>query len=148
MTAWAVASVAAAAAHVGVQWVVHLVVYPALADCAGTADADRSRRDHGRRMSVAIAPVYAAVVVTTAAVVVTGIPAGGSRAALSVLAGSVVLAVLATTAFGAVPVHRALRGAPVEAVTALHVRLARTDVARLVLSVVHLVLLVATGLVR
>lgn len=122
----------AAGAHAGLELVVHLVVYPALADTAAGEDAHAraGHERHMRRMAVAVAPVYGLLVVGATAVVLTG------RSTLSVVAAGVVLATLAVTALLAVPAHEAvLRATGPAARAAAHRRLARADLARLLLAV-------------
>ncbi|WP_336922576.1 hypothetical protein [Aquipuribacter sp. SD81] len=143
---WPVLLVAAAGAHLGLEFVVRLVVYPALADASGgpggsggTGDAARTAHQvHTRRMAVAVAPVYGALVVTAAGALVV---VGG---VLAVAAVGVLLAVLAVTALLAVPLHEALvRSASAPDRVALHRRLARVDRVRLALAVVLLALALA-----
>lgn len=124
--------VLAAGAHAGLQLVVHLVVYPALADASagGTAAARAGHERHTRRMSVAVAPVYGLLVVAAAAVVLA------DPSALSAAAVALVLATLAVTALLAVPAHDGLvRAADPAARAVLHRRLARADLVRLLLAV-------------
>jgi hypothetical protein len=129
---WALALVVAAAAHVGLELVVQLVVYPALAagSTAAPAVARAAHEAHTRRMAVAVAPVYLALVVAAVGYAV----AAGT--AYGVLAVGLVVAVLAVTAFLAVPCHEAIVRSPsVTERAALHRRLARVDRLRLVLAV-------------
>ena len=126
--AWWQVLLLAAGAHAGLQLVVHLVVYPALADAyAGDgAKARAGHERHMRRMSVAVAPVYGLLVLGAVAVVLT------EGSAVSVAAAAVVLATLAVTALLAVPAHESvLRAAVPAAQAAAHRRLARADLARL-----------------
>jgi len=126
--AWWQLLLLAAGAHAGLQLVVHLVVYPALADATavhgGTARAGHQR--HMRRMGVAVAPVYGLLALGAVAVVLSDL------SALSVAAAAVVVATLAVTALLAVPAHESvLRAAAPAARAAAHRRLARADLARL-----------------
>ncbi|MFC5380921.1 hypothetical protein [Aquipuribacter nitratireducens] len=133
---WVLALVVAAAAHAGLELVVHLVVYPALAggSAASPATALAAHEAHTRRMAVAVAPVYLALVVSAAGALATG------PGPLTVVAAVLVVAVLAVTAFLAVPCHDALRRSRDPAERArLHRRLARTDLVRLLLAVALLV---------
>ena len=135
---------ARAGSHAGLQLVVHLVVYPALADAAAPAavqgaqqssstQAARAARAgherHTRRMSLAVAPVYGLLVVAAGAVLVLdpSLPAA--------LAAGLVVATLAVTALAAVPAHdAALREEDAARLAALHRRLARADLVRLLLA--------------
>jgi hypothetical protein len=130
--AWWQLLLLAAGAHVGLQLVVHLVVYPALADAGagGPASARAGHERHVRRMSVAVAPVYGLLVVGAAAVVLA------DPSVLSAAAAAVVLGTLAVTGLLAVPAHEGIAGTDDPAVRAgLHRRLARADLARLLLAV-------------
>lgn len=125
---------AAAAAHVGLELVVHLVVYPALARSSAADDAEVSHRDHMRRMSVAVAPVYGLLAVSAVGLVVAA-PGPASVAAVAL-----VLATFGVTALAAVPAHEAILRAAPAARPALHRRLARADRARLALALALLAL--------
>ncbi len=142
------AAVVAAAAHVGVQWLVHLVVYPALAEASRTSTAGQvnSQVVHGRRMAVAILPVYAGIVLSTALLAVDRLPGGGPGGVLTALAVLLVVAVLIVTSLGAVPVHQALRTASGAGREALHRRLRRVDRVRLLLAVLLLGVVTAVAL--
>lgn len=122
----------AASAHVGLQVVVHLVVYPALADASTTSPgtADLAHRRHGRRMSVAVAPVYGLLAVASVGVAVAE-PSWSAAVALGV-----VLATFLVTGTLAVPTHEAIaaEGEPSRRAL-LHRRLARVDLARVALAV-------------
>ncbi|WP_380165479.1 hypothetical protein [Jannaschia sp. R86511] len=130
--AWGQLLLVAAALHVGLELVVHLVVYPALADdSAGSGAAYRKAHErHMRRMSVAVAPVYGLLVV-----------AGLGRAVVSptlpaLACVGLVLVTFAVTGFVAVPAHEAIVAEPDPARrAALHRRLARADRARVALAV-------------
>lgn len=122
----------AAGAHAGLELVVHLVVYPALADAAAGdgATARTGHERHMRRMGVAVAPVYALLVLGAAAVLLS------DTSALSVAAAVVVVSTLAVTGLLAVPAHESvLHAAAPAARAAAHRRLARADLARLGLAV-------------
>lgn len=141
-------AVVAAAAHVGVQWVVHLVVYPALAEAARTSAAGRVTAQvvHGRRMAVAILPVYAGIVLSTVLLAVDRLPGGGPGGVLAAVAVLLVVAVLVVTGLGAVPVHQALRTTSSEQREELHRQLRRVDRVRLVLAVLLLGVVTAAAL--
>lgn len=143
----AVLAVVAAAVHLGVQWVVHLVVYPALAEAARADDAGGPAAQvvHTRRMAVVIAPVYAGIALGTGALALLRVPTGGTTAALAVLAAALVAAVVVLTWLGAVPAHRALLSAPVEHRAQLHHRLRRVDRGRLLLAAAHLSVVLAVA---
>jgi len=124
--------VVAAIAHLAFQWVVHVVVYPGLADqaasVAGSAAALHAR--YTSRMAVVVAPVYGLLVISSAAAF------AGSPDGWSVVTVAVVAAVVGLTAGRAVPIHRALSvPAPPARVAALHRQLIRLDRVRLVLAV-------------
>ncbi len=122
----------ASGAHVGLELVVHLVVYPALADASAgqTSSARAGHQQHMRRMSVAVAPVYGLLVLSTGAVVVS------DPSPLAVAAAAVVVMTLAVTGGFAVPAHEAIVRCPEPAERVeLHRRLARADLGRLVLAV-------------
>jgi len=126
--AWWQLLLLAAGAHAGLELVVHLVVYPSLADASagGGATARAGHERHMRRMGVAVAPVYGLLLLGAVAVVLS------ERSVLSVAAAVIVLATLAVTALLAVPAHdSALRAALPAARAAAHRRLARADLARL-----------------
>jgi hypothetical protein len=134
---WSQLLLAAAGVHVGLELVVHLVVYPALAaassDSPGSARA--AHQAHMRRMSVAVAPVYALLAVAAAGLAATA-PSPRSFASLGV-----VLATFAVTALAAVPAHEAIVREPDPAARAtLHRRLARADRVRLLLALLLLAL--------
>lgn len=129
---WAQLLLVAAAAHTGLELVVHLVVYPALARSSGSDDGLAGHQDHMRRMSVAVAPVYGLLAVASAGLAVAD-PSPWSFAALGL-----VLATFAVTALGAVPAHEAVLRAEAVDRPRLHRRLARADLLRLVLSVLLL----------
>jgi hypothetical protein len=122
----------AAAVHVGLELVVHLVVYPALARASTSSpeDARHAHEHHMHRMSLAVAPVYGLLAVASVGLVLTD-PSGGSFLALGL-----VLATFAVTALAAVPAHAAIVEEPDPSVRAgLHRRLSRTDLVRVLLAV-------------
>ncbi len=131
---WGQALLVAAGAHLGLQLVVHLVVYPALADASARAPAGEvpaAHRRHMPRMSLAVAPVYAGLVVAAAGAALS------DPSPARLLAAAAVLAVLGVTGLAAVPAHEAVlaaEGPPGRA--RAQRRLARADLVRLLLGVV------------
>jgi hypothetical protein len=94
LTAWSVALVVAAAAHLGFQLTVTLVVYPALAATPADAWAD-AHAAHSRRIAPLVGVLYAGVLVTAAgALLTTPTPATVVAAA----AGAVAIGLTATRA--------------------------------------------------
>jgi len=129
---WGQLLLVAAGLHVGLELVVHLVVYPALADSSGgpVTDARRAHQTHMRRMSVAVAPVYGLLAIATVGLVVVD-PTPFRLACLGL-----VVATFAVTALAAVPAHEAIVREPDPAArAALHRRLAHADRGRLLLAV-------------
>lgn len=125
----ALAFLIAAALYTGFQWTIRLVVYPQLAG-VGVGQFVEYERNHQRRVSVAVGPLFLGLGVAALAVLVHR-PAGAPVAA--VLAAPVlVAAILAVTGLLAVPQHRRLSAgfdAPALA------RLLRIDTVRVVLAV-------------
>lgn len=122
----------AAAVHVGLELVVHLVVYPALARASTRSpdDARHAHEHHMHRMSLAVAPVYGLLAVASLGLVLT------DPAPLPFVALGLVLATFAVTALAAVPAHGAIVEEADPAVRAgLHRRLSRADLLRLLLAV-------------
>lgn len=108
MVTAAVAHLAAAAAYAGFQVTVRLVVYPQLATAAEAGAAQRFavlEAAHGRRVARLVGPLFAALVGTTAWLVVAA-PAG--ERPLALVAAACTAVVLGVTALGAVPQHRRL----------------------------------------
>ncbi|MGJ7441260.1 hypothetical protein [Aquipuribacter sp. MA13-6] len=129
--AWGQLLLVAAALHLGLELVVHLVVYPALADVSSSSPvtARRTHEQHVRRMSVAVAPVYGLLVVASVGLVVV------APTPLVVACLALVLATFAVTGLAAVPAHEAIVAEPDPARRVLlHRRLARADLARVVLA--------------
>ncbi len=127
----------AAAVHVGLELVVHLVVYPALASSStdSPAGARRAHTQHMRRMGVAVAPVYGLLGVASVGVAVAD-PSPRAFACLGV-----VVVTFSVTGLLAVPAHEALVAEPDPSRRVpLHRRLARADRARLVLALALLLL--------
>ncbi len=135
--AWGQLLLVAAALHVGLELVVHLVVYPALADSSSGTGAPyrRAHERHMRRMSVAVAPVYGLLAVAAVGLVVA------APSVLAVVCLALVVGTFAVTALAAVPAHEAIVTEPAPARRAdLHRRLARADRVRLLLATALLVL--------
>ena len=124
----------AAAVYLGFQWTIRVLVYPQFAEVPTDAFAAFERR-HQRRVSVAVGPLFVALGVT--AVLLFVAPPHGLSRWWGVGAGAGVVAILAVTAFLAVPLHSALSDGWDPAV---HRRLLRVDTARLVVATL------ATGL--
>jgi hypothetical protein len=120
----------AAAAYLGFQLTVRLVIYPQFARVPAEAFSNFERA-HQRSITPLVAPLFAALALSTAGLVVAG-PRVPGLAAAALLGG-----VLGATAFGAVPQHAALsRGFD----AAAYRRLLRWDSARVVLALAQLAL--------
>jgi hypothetical protein len=96
------AHLVATSAYAGFQWVIRVVVYPQLAEVS-RADFPGYLDAYQRRVTYLVAPLFAALVVTTALVVRSSGPYLGKVAAVALLA-----ALLGLTGFAAVPLHRRL----------------------------------------
>jgi hypothetical protein len=105
MSLSALALLIAAAAYAGFQWTIRSLVYPQFASVR-TADFARYEKDHQRRISVTVGPLFLALTAATAAVVIWA-PVGRSRWLVG-LAVALLIAILASTALLAVPLHRRL----------------------------------------
>ncbi|MGF1662214.1 MAG: hypothetical protein ACFCVG_07040 [Kineosporiaceae bacterium] len=122
----------AAVVHLTFQSVVHVVVYPGLADLARAAPAAAPGL-HARytaRMAVVVAPVYGLLAAGVATLVLAPGRAPAAAVALAVL---VTAATPLLTGLGAVPAHRALArpGLPPAVAAEHHGRLRTVDRARL-----------------
>lgn len=95
----------AVSAYAGFQWTVHLVVYPQFTGVPGSAFVAYEDA-HQRRLSRVVGPLFAAQLLTTAALAVTRPP--GAPVGLVIAAAALLGAVLVTTAVVAVPQHRRL----------------------------------------
>ena len=125
MTTVAALLVASTGLYAGFQWTIRVVVYPQFA----TVSADtfvRYEREHQRRVTIAVGPLFAFFGLSAVAAVVRE-PGPASF----VVAGCYLL-ILAATGFGAVSQHRRLT-AGFDA--AAHRRLLLVDSGRLVLAV-------------
>jgi len=97
------AHLVATSAYAGFQWVIRVVVYPQLAEVS-RADFPGYLDAYQRRVTYLVAPLFGALVVTTAMVVRSSGPyLGGKVATVALLA-----ALLGLTGFAAVPLHRRL----------------------------------------
>ena len=96
---------AAGATYAGFQWTVQLVVYRQFAAVPAAAFADFERA-HQRRISVLVAPLFAALVLSTGWLLIDRPAAVPGWAAVA--AAALVAIVIGMTAFGAVPLHRRL----------------------------------------
>lgn len=100
-----VAFLVATSLYAGFQWTVRIVVYPQFSG-VGAAEFARYERAHQQRVTLAVGPLFACLVLTTGALVVrhpSNAPAWTSVSAVALL--SVILSV---TALLAVPLHRTL----------------------------------------
>jgi hypothetical protein len=135
---WTLAAhLAATAAYAGFQWTVQGLVYPQFAEVPAAGFAAHERA-HQRRVSRVVGPLFAALAVTTALVLVT------RPGVVAVLSAACYAVVLAATAFAAVPLHRRL-SAGFDA--AAHRRLLRVDLVRALAATADVVcaLLLAAG---
>jgi hypothetical protein len=105
MSVTALALLVSAAVYTGFQWTIRIVVYPQFAN-VGPAEFVGYELAHQRRVTWAVGPLFAALVVSTGAVVVRP-PASAS---VWTIAAAVVLLVviLGVTGLLAVPLHRRL----------------------------------------
>lgn len=94
-----------AAAYAGFQWTVQLVVYPQFPAVPQAAFAQYERR-HQRRITVLVAPLFAALLVSVGWLLLDRPPQTGLWAVL--LGAGLLGVILGTTAFGAVAMHRRL----------------------------------------
>jgi len=137
----ALAHLAAACAYAGFQWTVRVVVYPQLA-AVGHGDPwgfPAYAVAHQRRVTWLVGPLFAALVTTSALLVLTR-----ASSLLAWACAAATLVVLGATWLGAVPQHRVLAAgwdAPA------HRRLLRADDVRVAASSAQVVcaLLVATS---
>src|SRR4051812_4452962 len=125
MSLTALALLIATAGYLGFQWTIRVLVYPQFA-LVGAAEFAAYERSHQRLVSRAVGPLFAGLVVASAAVAARP-PADAARG-LVLSAGGLTALILAVTALFAVPLHRTLsagfdRGA--------HRRLLAVDTVRL-----------------
>jgi hypothetical protein len=120
--------------YAGFQWTVQVVVYPQFAGVDVDSFAAYERA-HQRRISYLVGPLFAALVITSLAIVLAP-PEGVSRAACALSAGLVGVILVLTGAF-AVPLHRRLdRGWDMQA----HRSLVRVDALRVAAASANVVL--------
>ena len=124
----------ASALYTGFQWTIRTVVYPQFAE-VGDGDFVAYELAHQHRVSIAVGPLFAALGLSTLAILVH--PAGRAPVWAAVLAVVLFGVVLGVTAFAAVPLHRRL-SAGFDAKT--HARLLRVDSIRLAAAVADTVL--------
>lgn len=113
------------AAHLGFQATVTAVVYPALTEVPD-ADWAAAHREHSRRISVLVVPLYLALVAVGALTLRDGVPSTATGVALGTQA-----VVLLLTATLAAPTHGRLAAARPEDRPLLLRRLLAVDRARL-----------------
>ena len=111
--------------YCGFQWTIRVLVYPQFAGVPADAFADYER-EHQRRVSIAVGPLFAFFGVSAAAAVVT------EPAALTAAAAGCFVLILLATGFAAVPQHRRLSSG---FDAAAHRRLLLVDSTRLALAV-------------
>lgn len=133
-----------AAAYLGFQVTIRVLVYPQFAAVDAGSFARYERR-HQRLVSCVVGPLFAGLALTTCGVLVRdgapGAPGAPSApGALGVAAAVLFAALLAVTAFGAVPQHRVLDNG---FDAAAHRRLLTWDTARVVLAAGNLVVAAA-----
>lgn len=126
MSLTAVAFLVASSLYAGFQWTIRVVVYPQFAR-VGAVDFPDYERAHQRLVSVAVGPLFAALVASAVAVTLHP-PAASSRLLPGVGLASVA-SILGLTALAAVPLHGRLEHGfdP-----SLHRRLLGVDALRLV----------------
>lgn len=132
----AVCFLVATALYAGFQWTIRLVVYPQLA-AVGRADFVAYELAHQHRVSLAVGPLFVALLVTTAAIIV--VPPAGTPVWARIAAAVLLVVVLGATWLLAVPQHRALSDG---FDAAAHRRLLRADTVRLVVAVLDMALAV------
>lgn len=101
----ALALLVAAACYSGFQWTVRVVVYPQFA-MVGRAEFAAYELAHQRRITWTVGPLFAALVAASTAVTLRA-PAH-TAGWLPWAADALTALILAVTAMGAVPLHRAL----------------------------------------
>lgn len=136
MTWTASAFLVATSVYCGFQWTIRLLVYPQFSG-VGSADFVAYEQTHQRRVSLAVGPLFAALVLATGAIVVQ--PPGEAGVWPRLAAVALLLGILGTTALLAVPLHRAL-GAGFDATT--HRRLMAVDSLRLGAAILDVLLAV------
>ena len=134
MTLLEVAHLLLVGGYAGFQWTVRVLVYPQFTAVPAAAFAGYER-GHSRRISRVVGPLFAGQLLTTSWLLVAG---PDDVPTVAVLASAACLAaVLAVTAFAAVPRHRRLAaGFDVTA----HAGLLRADTVRVVAASANVVL--------
>ncbi len=126
-----VAHLVSVSAYAGFQWTVLLVVYPQLAQVPPAAFASYERT-HQQRIARLVASLFAALVLTTALLVL----GPGGTDLLPLVSAVLVLVVLSVTGLVAVPLHRRLgHGWDPQA----HHRLLRVDAVRVAAATANVV---------
>lgn len=126
--------VVASSLYTGFQWTIRVVVYPQFNNVP-PADFVAYEQSHQQRVAVAVGPLFAALVLCSAAMLVR--PPQQGQPWVPILLAVLVALLLGVTAFSAVPLHRRLStGFDVDA----HRRLLQVDAVRLLIAVA------ATGL--
>jgi hypothetical protein len=129
MSSAAVALVVSASLYAGFQATVRLVVYPQFS-AVGSLEFAAYEASHQRRISFVVGPLFAALLLSTAAVVVDG--PGGAPSWAVPASVFLLLVILGVTGGLAVPLHRRL-GDGFDAVT--YRRLLAVDTIRLAAAV-------------
>lgn len=129
-----VAHLVAVSLYAGFQWTVRIVVYPQFAG-VGAEEFAAYERAHQRRISYLVGPLFAALVATSALLLVMR-PAEFAQG-WAVASVALVVAVLLVTGLLAVPLHRTLdRGWDSDA----HRSLLRVDALRVAVATANVVL--------
>ena len=136
MPAVLIAYLVSTAAYAGFQWTVQIVIYRQFPAVPPTAFAEYERA-HQRRITVVVAPLFAALAASVGWLIFDRPPGIGWWALL--LAGGLLVAILGATGLGAVPMHRRLSAGWDESA---YRRLVRVDLLRSVAATVQLVLAV------
>jgi hypothetical protein len=127
--------VVATGLYVGFQATVRLVVYPQMPG-VGAEEFPAYEAAHQRRVTLLVAPLFLALVVAQGLMIVDGaLPRAAVLASAALL-----VALVAVTAFGAVPLHGRL-SAGFDA--AVHARLLRWDTLRLAIATADLAVAVS-----
>ena len=126
MTTTGVLLLASSSLYCGFQWTIRVLVYPQFATVPGTAFTGYER-EHQRRVSIAVGPLFAFFAGSAVAALVV------RPDAWSVIAAACFALILLTTGLAAVPQHRRLSDG-FDAAT--HRRLLAVDAVRLALAAV------------
>ena len=131
-----IAYLVSTAAYAGFQWTVQLVIYRQFPAVPAEAFAEYERQ-HQRRITVVVAPLFAALTVSVGWLAIDRPPSVGWWAV--VLAVVLLAIILGGTALGAVPMHRRLSSGWDESA---YRRLVRVDLVRAIAATAALVLAV------